>query len=300
MRRVLKWLGIILFGLVAIVGLVALAGYVASERRLNRAYEVAGRALTLPSDAASVAEGQRLTIIRGCVDCHGADYGGQIMIDSPLIGRAYGPNLTAGQGSATADFTVEDWDRAVRHGLGPDGRPLFVMPSYHYAGLSDEDLGRMIAFLRAAPPVDRAASPSSAGPLTRLMLVANQPPPLLSAEVIDHNNPPPASIATEASPAFGAYLASSCNGCHGENLAGGPVPFSEPDSPKAANLTPAGELSSWTLDGFKNTLRTGVTPGGRELDPLDMPWPLTAQMTDIEIEALWLYLQSLPPATPAG
>lgn len=300
MKKVLKWIGILLVGLVGLIVLIALAGYVASERRLNRAYEVAGRALTLPSDAASVAEGQRLTIIRGCVDCHGADYGGQVMIDSPLIGRAYGPNLTVGQGSATADFTVEDWDRAVRHGIGPDGRPLFVMPSYHYAGLSDEDLGRMIAFLRAAPPVDRVAPPSSAGPMTRLMLVANQPPPLLSAEVIDHDVRPPASAAPEASPAFGAYLASSCDGCHGENLAGGPVPFSEPDSPHSANLTPAGELSSWTLEGFKNTLRTGVTPSGRQLDPRNMPWPLTAEMTDVEIEALWLYFRSLPPAMPPG
>jgi hypothetical protein len=29
-----------------------------------------------------------------------------------------------------------------------------------------------------------------------------------------------------------------------------------------------------------------------------MPWPIAAQMTDVELEALWLYLKSLPPATP--
>jgi hypothetical protein len=36
-----------------------------------------------------------------------------------------------------------------------------------------------------------------------------------------------------------------------------------------------------------------VTPGGRELDPL-MPAELFAKMTDDELKAVWLYLQSLP------
>lgn len=54
-----------------------------------------------------------------------------------------------------------------------------MMPSYHYAGLSDEDVVRMIAYLRSAPPVDRAQPESSLGPMARALLVANQEPPLL-------------------------------------------------------------------------------------------------------------------------
>jgi hypothetical protein len=132
------------------------------------------------------------------------------------------------------------------------------------------------------------------------LLLANQPPPLLSAEVIDHENRPPEKVAAEASVAFGAYLVAPCMGCHGNKLAGGPVPFSPPGAPLAANLTPGGELGGWTLDDFKNVLRTGVTPSGRQLNPQAMPWPLTSQMTDVEIEALWLYLNSLPPVTPSS
>jgi len=299
MKKVLKWIGILLVGLVGLIVLIALAGYVASERRINKTYEIAVEPLTVPTDAASIEEGHRLTVIRGCVDCHGTDYGGTTLLEDPVIGRIYGANLTTGEGSATAGWSAEEWARVIRNGVAPDGRGVLMMPSYHYAGLSDEDVVRMIAYLRSAPPVDRAQPGSSLGPMARALLVANQEPPLLSAEVIDHNNRPPQSVPPEASAAFGAYQVTTCTGCHGKNLGGGPVPFSPPDKPKAANLTPGGNLSHWTVDEFKNTLRTGTTPEGRQLNPEDMPWPLTAQMTDVELEALWLYFQSLPPVTTA-
>ena len=47
-----------------------------------------------------------------------------------------------------------------------------------------------------------------------------------------------------------------------------------------------------------NLLRTGRTPEARQLDPRFMPWPAIGAMTDAEIEALWLYLQGLPPRPP--
>lgn len=297
MKKALKWIGIAMVALLGILMLIGLVGYIAGERRINRTYAVAAAPLTVPTDSADIEEGHRLTIIRGCIDCHGPDYGGSTLLEDPLIGHIYGANLTTGEGSATAGWSTEDWSRAIRNGVTPDGRGVLMMPSYHYAGLSDEDLGRMIAFLRSVPPVDRVQPKSSIGPVVRAMLVANRMPvPLISAEVIDHNRAAPVSVPAEASVEFGAYLATSCNGCHGENLAGGPVPFSPPDRPWSANLTPSGELGRWTLNDFKNTLRTGVTPSGRQLDSQDMPWPLTSHMTDTELEALWLYLQSLPPA----
>lgn len=297
MKRTLKWIGILLAGLVVVIVVIALVGYFASERRINKTYAVAVEPLAVPTDAASVEEGHRLTLIRGCVDCHGTDYGGAILLEDPVIGRIYGANLTTGQGGITAGWSAEDWARALRNGVAPDGHAVLMMPSVEYSGLSDEEVGRIIAYLRSVPPVDRVLPESSLGPMARALLVANQEPPLLSAEVIDHANRPPKSVVTEASAAYGAYQVTTCTGCHGKNLGGGTVPFSPPDKPKAANLTPGGDLSHWTLDEFKNTLRTGMTPEGRQLDPQDMPWPLTAQMTDVELEALWLYFQSLPPVT---
>ena len=299
MKRVLKWIGVLLAGLAGVIVLIALAGYSVSERRINKTYAITVEPLTVPTDAASLEEGHRLTLIRGCVDCHGPDYGGTTLLEDPVIGRIYGANLTTGQGRATAGWSAEDWARVIRNGVAPDGHAIVMMPSAEYSGLSDEDVGRIVAYLRSVPPVDRAQPESSLGPMARALLVANQEPPLLSAEVIDHNNRPPQSVPPEASVAYGAYQVTTCTGCHGKNLGGGAVPFSPPDDPKAANLTPGGNLGHWTLDEFKTTLHTGTTPEGRQLDPLKMPWPLTAQMTDVELEALWLYFQSLPPVTTA-
>ena len=42
-------------------------------------------------------------------------------------------------------------------------------------------------------------------------------------------------------------------------------------------------------------LRDGVSPEGQKFDPAEMPWQEIGQLTDDELKALWLYLQSLPP-----
>ena len=299
MRKVLKWVGIVLAGLVGVVAVAALAGYIVSERRIAQTYTIADEALTLPTDAAGLAEGQRLVIMRGCTDCHTPDLGGQVFIDDPMLGVIATANLTSGQGSATAAYTIADWERAIRHGVGPDGRGLLVMPSYEYAGLSDEQVAQMIAFLQTVPPVDRVPAEPILKPLGRALFLMGQLP-LMPAELVDHDVAHDASVPARASTEYGAYLSTTCTGCHQRNLAGGAVPGSAPGDPRSANLTPAGNLGNWTLDDFKIALRSGTTPEGKVLDPAVMPWPIAAQMTDVELEALWLYLQSLPPQLPAG
>ena len=84
-----------------------------------------------------------------------------------------------------------------------------------------------------------------------------------------------------------------CRSCHGPKLNGGPFP--DPSITKISpNLTPGGELAAWTEADFMNTLRTGKTPGGHELDPELMPWKEFGQFYDDELKAVFMYLQSLP------
>ena len=94
---------------------------------------------------------------------------------------------------------------------------------------------------------------------------------------------------------YGANLAVGCIGCHGEKFSGGPIIGVPPDWPEASNLTPAGPLGSWSEEDFVMLMRTGVKPTGEEVNPQYMPWPAIGQMTDDELSALWLYLESLPP-----
>ncbi len=97
--------------------------------------------------------------------------------------------------------------------------------------------------------------------------------------------------ADSASIARGAHIVdiNGCRDCHGERLQGVEHP-PHPGSPPAPALAAAGQ---WSLDEFKETLRTGVTPGGKTLDPEFMPWPATAHMTDDELAALHAHLATL-------
>ncbi|MGZ9235832.1 MAG: c-type cytochrome, partial [Anaerolineales bacterium] len=56
-------------------------------------------------------------------------------------------------------------------------------------------------------------------------------------------------------------------------------------------------LGFWEEEDFVNAMRTGLTPGGHQLDPEFMPWPSYSKFYDEELKAMWLYLQSLPKLT---
>jgi mono/diheme cytochrome c family protein len=193
-----------------------------------------------------------------------------------------------------SDFSDADFVRAIRHGLAPDGRPLILMPSAEFHELTDEDVADVIAYVKSVPPVDRQEPPSHLGPIMRAVLVLDSKAQLLSAEHIDH-----AAKAGAATPASeldkGRYLAVSCTFCHGPGFSGGTIPGVPPDFPPAKNLTTGGDLKDWSEQQFATVLRTGIVPGGRQLDARYMPWTAFQGMTDAEIQALWTYLRSVPP-----
>jgi hypothetical protein len=78
------------------------------------------------------------------------------------------PNLTTGAGGVGDTNTDEDWVRAIRHGVGHDGRGLALMPSAVFYYLSDEDLGALIAYLKSLPPVDNEMPGTDLGPVGRI------------------------------------------------------------------------------------------------------------------------------------
>jgi len=78
------------------------------------------------------------------------------------------------------------------------------------------------------------------------------------------------------------------------------APFGPPGQEvPTPNLTFGGPLASWREEDFVKTLQTGVTPGGKKLSD-DMPWQSFGQMSDDELHAVWLYIQSLPPLAQGG
>ena len=320
MRRLLKVVAFVLAALLV----VALGGYAwasfTASRKLSRTYaahtvhfpipfplpEEAVRRLHLSPDSARLlARDQALQRARhliesryACTACHGRDLGGGVMVDDPAIGRLLGANLTGGSGSRTAGFRPADWDRIVRHGILRDGRPS-LMPSVDFQHMSDQELSDIAVLVQSQPPVDKDVPRVSLGPVGKVLLATGKL--VLSADAIAANGDAPHPVTPPASAAtveFGRHLAATCMGCHGQDLAGGPIVGGDPSWPPAANLTPHPDgLARWTSAQFARALREGKRPDGTALrSPMSEVVTYAVNLSDVEVEALWMYLRSLPAA----
>lgn len=295
MKRLMRWLGITVGILAVLVLLVAVGIYFRSEMIVNQTYAASADDIAITTDAAVIARGEHLAnYVSVCVDCHGANLEGAIVVDDPGLGRIVAPNLTTGQGGVGSQLTDADFVRVLRYGILPDGRSAQVMPSDDYQYLSDADLAAIIAYVRSVSPQDNNLPANEIRPVGRTLLALGQLP-IIIAERVDAQLEHPATVAESVSVDYGQYLAriSGCVGCHGAGLSGGPIPAAPPDWPQAANLTPSGDVGQWTEADFINTIRTGVNPAGKALDQR-MPWFRYRSMTGDELKALWLFIQSVP------
>ena len=281
--RLLRWIGIALGSLAGLAIVAYAVLYVLSERVLRHTYKVPAVALSIPSDPASIAEGRRLATVRGCfADCHGKNAEGAVMFDQPLIGRIVAPNLTA----AARKFSDAELAGVIRNGVRPDGRSVLVMPSEAFVGLTDADLGRIIAFLKSLPEAAGPDPSISPGPIGRVGLVIGKFK--MAAELIAETVPPPEATNEDAK--YGRYLARTvCAECHGTALRGTSNPdFTSPDLRVVAAYSP---------EAFTRLLRTGVAIGGRDVGVMSAQARNNlSHLTDSEIAALYSYLHSMPAA----
>jgi mono/diheme cytochrome c family protein len=186
----------------------------------------------------------------------------------------------------------------VRHGVAPDGRPLRVMPSEDYARMNDADLGALVAYIRQLAPQQGAAAEIQLPLMASLMYGFG----LLddAADRIDHTQPLPPPVPEAASVEHGRYVAQMCIGCHGPGFSGGRIPGTPPDWPAAANLTPhaSGQMAPYESgESWARMMRSGRRADGSTIRV--MPFEALAKMNDTDLEALRLFLRTLP-ARPAG
>lgn len=302
MRKFLKWFGVISGGLVVVAILLIVVLFFVGSRKVNRTYDGAIASVSVPTDAASIARGKHYVEAVGvCQVCHGQNLAGPVIddckdvpcigfSDDSMFGRIVPANLTSGRGGIGGSFTDDDYVRAIRHGIGLDNQALTIMPAEEYNKISDDDLGAIIAYLKTLPPVDNEVGESGLGPLGRTL--ASFVGGLIPASLIDHEAQRPQSPAVGVTAEYGEYLSEICTVCHGDGLSGSRVPGN--DRVKAPDITSGGDIGAWTKSQFIKTIRSGTTPGGILLDPRFMPWNRFTQMTNDELDAIWLYLESLP------
>ena len=321
MKKLLKILAVLVgIVIVAVIGVYTWATVTANQLRAQtfavHAYDFPVPFPVSEQDAAGLSDADRQqaatsrAIERGkhlvesryvCGECHGANFGGGTMIDAFPIGRLLGPNITTGKGSRTLAYKPADWDRIVRHGVLPTGQPA-VMPSEDFKLMSDQELSDVVAYVRSRPPVDNEVPAPTFGPLGKFLLASGELK-VSAAGIETHQGthaalPPPTAVSEE----FGKHVASICVGCHRPNLAGGPIVGGDPSWAPARNLTPHPDgLGNVTYEQFVKTMREGVRADGTPLKaPMTLLMPYAQKMTDIEMQALWTYLQSLPALpTPA-
>ena len=280
MGRWLKRIGIACGALVALLGIAATVVYVGSERILHRQHPVPASHVPIPTDAASIAEGRRLALVRGCMaGCHGPNGEGGPFLDLPLIVRLDAPSLSA----AARRYSAQELVTIIRHGVRPDGASVFVMPSSTFSTLTDGDVGRIVAFLKSRPSRNGPGPRLELGPIGRLGLFAGKFK--TEADMIAAGAEPPP--ARSPAGARGRYLARTvCTECHGADLTGDSNPdFTSPDLRVVA---------AYPADDFKRLMRTGTALGNRELKLMKYRAVHgLSHMTDEEIEALYGYLHSL-------
>jgi mono/diheme cytochrome c family protein len=292
--KIFKWFGIVLGSLLVLTAVVLGVLYARGNARLTKQYDVEPESVPIPTDQASLEQGKKWATVL-CADCHGQDFSGKPLVDDKTVGFVPAPNLTSGEGGAGGEFTDADWILALRHGIDPhEGRALIAMPSMNYSYLADKDLGEIIAYMKTVPSMNNELGEPELSFIGKVLLAAGGfGKNILPAEVIAHPGPVSSAVGPSvnveyggASVQHGDYLVRviGCRDCHGQNLTGGSSPA--PGAPYAPDLTSSGVGGTWSTETFITAVRTMKGKG--------MPWAALKPLGDPELEAILLYLQSLP------
>jgi cytochrome c553 len=251
------------------------------------------------------------TALSGCSYCHsphqwtaaghpilaGMEGAGAELPYGNLPGRIVAPNLTPDATTGAGSWSDDQLARAIREGVGHDGRALFpIMPYEHYRAMSDEDLASVVVYLRSLPAVHHDL------PKTEIIF----PVKYLIRTVPEPITAPVANGEMSGPVQRGAHLVNlaGCIDCHtaktnGENLPGlefgggdmfpGPWP-----TVASANITPdPSGIPYYDEALFLEVMRTGLVHA-RKLSDV-MPVSIYKNLTDADLKAIFAYLRTLKP-----
>jgi mono/diheme cytochrome c family protein len=256
-----------------------------------------------------LARGERL--FDACAGCHsphdwkpheppvlpGMKGAGMVMPIQELPGRIVAANLTPDPETGTGKWTDDMIARAIREGIGHDGRALFpMMPYPRFRVLSDEEVASLVVYVRSLPPVKNPL------PKTEIIfpvkyLIRSIPEPL-------YEQLPPPDLSTPEKK--GEYLVNlaGCMDCHtptqkgqpikGLDFAGGMSLTGPWRKVASANITPdPSGISYYDEQLFLQAMRTGYVKA-RPISQI-MPWWDFKNMPDDDLKAMFAYLKTLPP-----
>jgi len=209
------------------------------------------------------------------------------------------PNLTPDPETGVGTWTDDQLARAIREGIGHDGRTLFpIMPYEKFRNMTDEDLASIVVYLRSLPPVRNPLPPSKV-PFPVKYLINSAPQPVEAPVTADLSTP-------EKRGRYDVEVLAVCADCHtpmdaqgnrvpNMEFAGGTLlPFGDRKTVASANITPAvNGIPYYTEDLFLETIKTGKVRA-RQLDEM-MPTHYFRNMTDQDLKDIFAYLKTLKP-----
>ncbi|PHN06102.1 c-type cytochrome [Flavilitoribacter nigricans] len=307
--KLLKWTGIVL--VLIIVGVFAFVQFTWGKK-----HDAPYPEIMASTDSVVIARGKHLALGPAhCISCHvpmdkvkEAEDGKVMPLSggwelSILPGVFRAPNITPDMETGIGRMTDGEIARTLRYSVNKNHGLVF--PFMPFQELSDEDLVAIISFLRSQEPVRHKVEPTEYSFLGKALIAFG----IIKPE--GPKNTPPQSVEIDSTIAYGSYLANrvaNCNGCHTERdlktgdfigapFAGGtlfmPDGFTEGYSFVTPNLTPhkgTGIMASWDESTFIKRMRVGRVHKGSP-----MPWATYERMEDLELKAIYRFLQSLDP-----
>ncbi|WP_347902993.1 cytochrome c [Pseudomonas purpurea] len=268
-------------------------------------------------DQALIRQGEYLSRAGDCVACHtakdGKPFAGGLPMETP-IGTIYSTNITPDK-TGVGDYSFEDFDKAVRHGVAKSGSTLYpAMPYPSYARVTDTDMQALYAyFMKGVAPVAQVNKDSDIPwPLSMRWPLAGWR--WMFAPNVGASQP---AVGEDAVVGRGAYLVEGlghCGACHTPRAltmqekalsAGESSDFLSGSAPlegwiaKSLRGDHKDGLGSWSEEQLVQFLKTGRSDRSAVFGGMsDVVVHSMQYMSDADLSAIARYLKSLPANDP--
>jgi len=267
----------------------------------------------IASTPEQIQRGAYLARAGNCSACHtdrgGAAFAGGKGIPTPF-GTVFASNITPDLQTGIGAWNAAHFWRAMHHGRSMDGRllyPAFPYPSFTLVTRDDSDA--LFAYLRSQAPVQQPNRPHA------LRFPFNLQASLAVWRALFFT---PRTFVPETNQADawnrGAYLVRGpghCDACHAPRnifgatrsaleLSGGLIAHQHWYAPSLADSGEAG-VGGWPLDDVVQLLRAGKSARGATMGPMaEVVFRSTQHLSEADVRAMAIYLQSLPHRAPAA
>lgn len=250
-----------------------------------------------------LAKGLHLYNTAGCVNCHGKDLSGGLKLTTPG-GNFFTPNISSDDETGIGRWSLNDFEKAMKEGLSPDGDKYFAaFPYTTYRNMKPEDIEILFDYIKATKPqykVNKEHQPSFMAnlPLARGIWRALDTQPQFIEDLLQGDS-------NFAKGAYNALAITHCAECHTPRtktfhldynrwMEGGLV-YDNDGNPETAPAIKDMASKGWTLESYKYFLKTGETHKGGFADGkmAEVINNQTSKLNEEELKNLVDYLMSL-------